>query len=595
MNKSINIALILLLCVTSIACVKEIREDSMVEPDSEKKETMLTRSGEPVHVYERLPNPYALNVMQGVYSKYGINKRLPPTDLYVRFMPMDSSQLSELMEDYGLVLFDHPLDIKLEEGDVYVDPTLQEGETTWLYTTVKPDFIFPKDISYQILERCYIPEDGEEIVLTKVGPVNVEEEAFLSLGYTLEPETKAAVSSPKGRIRVYDDVKNVYVPVKGVEVRCNNIVKWASAYTNENGEYEFDKKFIFNVQYELCFDNSKGFNIFGNLNPFFKASYYMGWHRKAGYSEDIPKNANASAWEHAMINNAAYDYYDMCVAKRILLPPDNLRIWVFDFESSSSAPMLRRICHLVGYNGDSMWKKFFYNIGYAMANNLMQMLKFLLPDITIGTEDKNSQGIYDHVSHELSHASHFSKVGSQFWAKYISYILTYGAYGDGTGVNAELCGIGEMWGYTMGGLLVERHYGEPAFVGIESEWIPAGIFKGLIDEGTLNETEIYACLNNDVMTYNSLVKTMYKKYPDKADDIETVFHSYNIYPDVEKPGKTVIEDKTISSSQSIVGEVVIIQNVTISNNAKLTINAGSSVIINKPFLISKGAQLEINI
>lgn len=31
------------------------------------------------------------------------------------------------------------------------------------------------------------------------------------------------------------------------------------------------------------------------------------------------------------------------------------------------------------------------------------------------------------------------------------------------------------------------------------------------------------------------------------------------------------------------------------NNAKLTINAGSSVTINKPFLISKGAQFEINI
>lgn len=123
---------------------------------------MLTRSGEPVHVYERLPNPYALNVMQGVYSKYGINKRLPPTDLYVRFMPRDSSQLSKLLDDYELVLFDHPLDIKLGEGEVYVDSTLQEGETAWLYTTVKPNFIFPEDITYQILEMCYIPKDGEE-------------------------------------------------------------------------------------------------------------------------------------------------------------------------------------------------------------------------------------------------------------------------------------------------------------------------------------------------------------------------------------------------------------------------------------------------
>ena len=31
------------------------------------------------------------------------------------------------------------------------------------------------------------------------------------------------------------------------------------------------------------------------------------------------------------------------------------------------------------------------------------------------------------------------------------------------------------------------------------------------------------------------------------------------------------------------------------DNAKLTITTGSSVTINKPFLISKGAQFEINI
>lgn len=29
-------------------------------------------------------------------------------------------------------------------------------------------------------------------------------------------------------------------------------------------------------------------------------------------------------------------------------------------------------------------------------------------------------------------------------------IITHGPYGDGKGMYAELCGIGEMWGYIMG-------------------------------------------------------------------------------------------------------------------------------------------------
>ena len=165
------------------------------------------------------------------------------------------------------------------------------------------------------------------------------------------------------------------------------------------------------------------------------------------------------------------------------------------------------------------------------------MLKKVLPDITIGTGGHSYRKVYDVVNHELSHASHFSQVGSAHWAKYISYIMTYGSYGNGTGKNAELCGIGEMWGYS--------------------------------------------------------------KYPEKADEIEKAFTDNGITPNVPKPDTgdlthdAFYTNKTVSSSFVFSGNNILTRNVTVTNSAKLTFRANKSVTINSPFTINQGAQLEI--
>lgn len=81
---------------------------------------------------------------------------LPVTDLYVRFLPADASELKRLHE-MDLNLEDHPLDYEIaEEGWYYHDPEIPEGQITWQYTTVKPDFIFP-DIQHEVISRLTIP------------------------------------------------------------------------------------------------------------------------------------------------------------------------------------------------------------------------------------------------------------------------------------------------------------------------------------------------------------------------------------------------------------------------------------------------------
>lgn len=594
LNKIISL---LLPFATTIACTQYLSEDNLLDTkDDDETSSVMTKSSESGtdKNYKVLENPYALDVMQAVYDSHGIDITLEPTDLYVRFMPADSSQLQSLTYEYGLELFDYPLDIELSEGDVYIDPSIEEGELSWQYTTVSPDFKFPEGIMYEILEECYIPEDGEEIVLTKGEAISVEEAAFLSLGYSVVPGTKLG-SNPTGTIRVYDDYKSSYVPLKGVKIRCNTIVKWATAYTDESGKYSINKKFLIGPHYAIVFDNSKGFDIWGNWGPLAKANYSMGWHSKNGYSKDIDKNNQA--WEWATVNNAAYDYYSMCSSTGITLPPENLKIWVFNsLENFSSAPMLRRVNDAIGFNGHSSWGNFFINIaaGYGVAATILnQIIKFVLPDITVGTKNKKSIDIYETVNHELSHASHCAQVGSAFWAKYVSYIMTYGAYGDGTGKNAELCGIGEMWGYSMGYRQQFEKYGKDRLsLSSRDGWIHPDVFWQLMRKNILTKKQIFDCLTADVTTYDVLVERMYSKYPEHADAIEKAFHDSNIYPNVEKPftGDSYLTNQTISTSKTVTGENIVVQNVSITNNATLTLKSETSITINAPFVVEKDSQ-----
>lgn len=404
----------LILSLAFYSCNNTLEEELLqekTEPATEN-EKVMTRSGGDIeqNEYTVLPNPYAIDVMQAVYNENGLQRTLEPTDLYVRFLPADSLQLNSLVDNYGLELFDSPLDIELDEGEVYVDPTREEGDFSWFYTTVKPDFVFPEGIRHEIIEECYIPEENEQIVSTKAGTsISVEEAAFEKMGYVIEPLTRAA-AHPSGTIKVLDDKINVYVPVKGVRIRCHTLIKWSSTYTDENGHYAItDKKFAIKPYYSIHFKNSRGFSLWGKWGPLAVASHKMGKHEKGGYSLNIDKNNEA--WSFAAINNAAYEYYDSCESLGLLPPPENLKIWRFRDCGASSAPMLRRIDHFITFRTGS-------DIGEALGatvtlipNYLLQLLSFLMPDITIDTNSSSTyNGLYETVNHEMSHSSHFSQV-----------------------------------------------------------------------------------------------------------------------------------------------------------------------------------------
>ncbi|MFR0773663.1 MAG: hypothetical protein ACLSH3_07585 [Alistipes finegoldii] len=180
--------------------------------------------------------------------------------------------------------------------------------------------------------------------------------------------------------------------------------------------------------------------------------------------------------------------------------------------------------------------------------------------------------------------------------------MTYGSYGNGTGKNAELCGIGEMWGYSMGHIRAYEKYNPSGLLDDYPDvhtWLKPHVFWDLQRDKVLTKKQIYDCLVVGVDTYDRLVAKMYEKYPEKADEIEKAFTDNGITPNVPKPDTgdlthdAFYTDKTVSSSFIFSGNNILTRNVTVTNSAKLTFRANKSVTINSPFTINQGAQLEM--
>ncbi len=499
---------------------------------------------------EKLENPYSLTNMQAAYDELvktrsgGENIKIEVSDLYVRFLPKDSSELKILQKDTTLELFDYPLDRDIvSAGSSYHDPAIPEGEITWQYTTVKPDYKFP-GIKYEILEKCFIPwaEESLEDEWEDEDTKSAEPDFLSELEYRaleragtlnkirekgVDVSTKGWFSrkKPKGHIYVYDDELRQNVGVKGVKVRCNLIVKWVSTYTDENGYYRMPHSFRIGPFYAVIFNNRMDFSLWATFAPVLTHRYLMGFHSKRGHDHTFGRGSNA--WKYATVNNAAYEYYSECHRTGITPPPDGLKIWVWRDAVSSSTPMLRRIWRPIGRNSHSAWSNFFSNIGVGLPFTVLNtVLKILEPDITLGTKNKGSLGIYEHVNHELSHASHFRQAGSYYWSKYIDYIITYGAYGDGHGNNSGICGVGEMWGFAMGYIQVYEKYNYYFLPKGNDYWFKPKIIWDIYINGILTKKQIFDCLTRDVKSHEQLKQSLITRYPGKKYDIIKIFNDY---------------------------------------------------------------------
>jgi hypothetical protein len=329
---------------------------------------------------------------------------------------------------------------------------------------------------------------------------------------------------PSGRITIVDEHANGGKPfgVAGVKVSCNSFVKFDTCYTDRDGYYSMSRKFSAQLRYRLVFQNELGFAIGLNLILVPASVSTLGKASAEGVNITVTKESDEKLFRRCVVNNAAYEYYSRCSAEDmgLALPPSDLRIWIFRNMDASSAVMLHH--------------------GAVLSNNLISgflgdyavIIKFLLPDITIGVADrKDYRSIYSAVCHELAHASHFSKVGTGYWNEYIWYIIqSYIAsggmtYGDGQGERAGYCCVGEMWGYFIESKMYKERYGGTYPTFGTSYWFYPQIFRYLEERG-ISVSQIFSVLDAEVTDRASLKEALIEANPRKKVLIEQVFSRY---------------------------------------------------------------------
>lgn len=517
-----------------------------------------TAEEEETVIGEVLSNPYSLQIMNQAAMAVCAEQDIAFTPirenaLYVRFLPRSKDEYDYLMNESGLELFDYPLHRKIIKlGSYYRDPALPEQEVyTWLYTTVmehqvqKYQTLLSKypNLRKEIIELCYIPEEVEDTITptpkkqTAKGNNEVEyndllEQKALEIAGMKPSQTSFTPTpafwwikkyKPKGRITVHDKYFNKTVPVKGVKVRVNLVVKWSSTYTDDNGYYEIPSYFRFGPFYAVIFENKHDFSIYKGINLAIVARYLAGFHSKKGH--DIHFGGSALYWRDATINNVAHEYYKICMRDGIPSPPSNLKIWQWSAFCSSSAPMLPRIHHLIGHNGNNLLRDFARNFLYgAPLNILLNLLRSITPDVIIG-----NNSLVNTVFHELSHASHFRIVGSIIWAKYISYMITYPNYGYPDAKNSGICAVGEIWACAMGDIMEKELKNRPGVLRYSgsSYWFYPRPFTELLIDNTLSKHQLFSTVTMS-SSREDLRRNLCQMYPNKAYRINEIFNKYPI-------------------------------------------------------------------
>ena len=168
----------------------------------------------------------------------------------------------------------------------------------------------------------------------------------------------------------------------------------------------------------------------------------------------------------------------------------------------------------------------------------------MLPDVVIkANASQGTDGVYSTTFHELAHASHHKKVGSGYWVKYINYIITYGAYGDGHGKNAGYAGVGEMWGNYFSAVCMDREfrvkrgfasnpllylYDKDGGYGGE-DWYNPGFLYYVNNIPDITIDEIFSCLHRNTNTFSALIKEL-KTKTEYDEQVDNAFANYTDWP-----------------------------------------------------------------
>ncbi len=292
----------------------------------------------PIELGKKLTNPYsaqnmnaALKELQKTKPEYK-TKKIETTHNYVRIESLTEEALFNLQDKEDIDLFIYPLDYEVvKSGNSYKEKNKNTKFQVY-WAAVPVDYKIGKDYTNDILEKLYVPQGTrpqENSVYRNTNDpflVDIEDKSLTMFDPKyIKPSGKArpmANVNPSGTMRVYDDFKNVLLPVEGLTIRGKRWFTVVYTPTNSLGSYQFSYTFNGPVDLSFNFESAKyELRIQDGPNSYAPATVLNNNVGNAGWSLDfygvslgstnLPPNYsfNPDVWRLAHTWRAAYTYY----------------------------------------------------------------------------------------------------------------------------------------------------------------------------------------------------------------------------------------------------------------------------------------------
>ena len=359
---------------------------------------------------------------------------------------------------------------------------------------------------------------------------------------------------PGGNITVTDFNLGTTPGVRNVRIVAKRWFKIERSYTDNVGHFQFTKRFKHKVKIVVKFKNSycnirsiRGIRLWQSLYVVRKTIGVYG----ADKSNIIynfgryPISANARTngfWVAATTINAVQEHADYSAIFGFTAATSNLNIYLSNLGTGlASTPLFGKryinnvttsfantflVNHRFNEIQMAAWYASFFST-LAGAARLDMAIGYHVKDADIATF--TSDLIKGTEYHELSHVSHYAKLGTVWYSSFVGAEMaeiaahpsgSLSPYGSFNTTNSPIIALGEAWGYHMGHFLADQRYGtlgscqgeqtggfsycpngfnhpnidvleafDPNLSTDPFRWIPKGLMEDLIDN-TIENTPI---------------------------------------------------------------------------------------------------------
>ena len=266
-----RVTLFALLLLGAVGCTESFEPEKDLQ---NSQENQLTSSTPEIVVHENktcasqitgyMENYYKLEHMRTAYSNLMGTTRaesdeiIEPTHCHYKFIPKDGAELTLLEDCPDLELFAYPLDAIVSEGEYF------ESENPLLrYAVVPIDMELP-DVERELLYEMFIPDDSRTRMPTRCAHIDADladrlvDEAMRITGNEEEPinKTRASTWYGRGRLTVYDESLDVYIPLRGVKVRITRAGVTHTAITDSLGNFRMTEGFKYGAEYSIIWERA---------------------------------------------------------------------------------------------------------------------------------------------------------------------------------------------------------------------------------------------------------------------------------------------------------------------------------------------------